>query len=110
MSLPQQIRDTVEPQREPAPVMVKIWNLHKNFGNLEVLRGVDLTVRRGEVVTVIGPSGSGKSTLLSCINFLEPFDQGEIIVDGEPVGWINAGSARTRMPEAQLNRLRQRIG
>ena len=110
MTFPQQRRDRAEPQSEPAPVMVKIWNLHKSFGELEVLKGVDLTVHRGEVVTVIGPSGSGKSTLLSCINFLEPFDQGEITVDGEPVGWINAGSGRTRMPEAQLNTLRQRIG
>jgi len=110
MTFPQQRRDRAEPQSEPAPVMVKIWNLHKSFGDLEVLKGVDLTVHRGEVVTVIGPSGSGKSTLLSCINFLEPFDQGEITVDGEPVGWINAGSGRTRMPEAQLNTLRQRIG
>ena len=110
MSQPQQRSDRAEPQSEPAPVMVKIWNLHKSFGELEVLKGVDLTVHRGEVVTVIGPSGSGKSTLLSCINFLEPFDQGEITVDGEPVGWLSAGSGRTRMPEAQLNRLRQRIG
>src|SRR5258708_6793659 len=102
--------DATAPQSETAPVMVKIWNLHKSFGDTEVLRGIDLTVQRGEVVTVIGPSGSGKSTLLSCINFLEPFDQGEITVDGEPVGWINAGSGRTRMPEAQLNKLRQRIG
>jgi polar amino acid transport system ATP-binding protein len=110
MTLPQHRSDRADPQSEPAPVMVKIWNLHKSFGELEVLKGVDLTVHRGEVVTVIGPSGSGKSTLLSCINFLEPFDQGEVTVDGEPVGWINAGSGRTRMPEAQLNRLRQRIG
>ena len=65
--------------------------------------------RRGRV-TVIGPSGAGKSTLLSCINFLEPFEQGEITVDGEPVGWLTSGAARVRMPEAQLNRLRQRIG
>jgi polar amino acid transport system ATP-binding protein len=108
--------DRAEPQAEgrgltdTAPVMVTIWNLHKSYGETEVLKGIDLTVGRGEVVTVIGPSGSGKSTLLSCINFLEPFDQGEIIIDGEPVGWINNDGARTRMPEPQLNRLRQSIG
>jgi polar amino acid transport system ATP-binding protein len=110
-------------------VMVRIWNLHKSFGATEVLKGIDLTVHRGEVVTIIGPSGSGKSTLLSCINFLEPFEQGEIFVDGEPVGWLEhfqakwtpvrrgkcdqtnrPGGGRVRMPERALNRLRQNIG
>ena len=57
--------------------MVQIWNLHKSYGETEVLKAIDLIVRRGEVVTIIGPSGSGKSTLLSCINFLEPFEQGK---------------------------------
>src|SRR5882724_11098089 len=95
---------------ESAPAMVRIWNLHKSFGETEVLKGVDLDMARGEVVSVIGPSGAGKSTLLSCINFLEPFEQGEITVDGEPVGWLPSGGVRVRMPEAQLNALRQRIG
>jgi polar amino acid transport system ATP-binding protein len=97
-------------EAEAAPAMVRIWNLHKRFGETEVLRGVDLEVARGEVVTVIGPSGAGKSTLLSCINFLEPFEQGEITVDGEPVGWSTSGAGRVRMPEVQLNRIRQSIG
>ncbi len=74
-------------------------DLHKSFGENEVLKGVDLTVRRGEVVTIIGPSGSGKSTLLSCINFLEPFEHGEITVDGEPVGWL-PGSPVSGCPNA----------
>ena len=51
--------------------MIKIENLHKSFNELEVLKGVDLEVKRGEVVAVIGPSGTGKSTLLRCINYLE---------------------------------------
>jgi len=93
-----------------APVMVQIWNLHKSYGSNEVLKGIDLTVHRGEVVAVIGPSGSGKSTLLSCINFLEPFDAGEITVDGEPVGWVTSAEGRVRMGERQLNLMRQRIG
>jgi polar amino acid transport system ATP-binding protein len=93
-----------------APVMVRIWNLHKSYGRTEVLKGIDLTVHRGEVVTVIGPSGSGKSTLLSCINFLEPFDPGEITVDGEPVGWVTTAGGRVRMGERQLNLMRQHIG
>jgi polar amino acid transport system ATP-binding protein len=90
--------------------MVQIWNLHKAYGETEVLKGIDLSVRRGEVVTIIGPSGSGKSTLLSCINFLEPFLQGEIVVDGQQVGWVTSGDGRVRMPEVELNRLRQNIG
>jgi polar amino acid transport system ATP-binding protein len=90
--------------------MVRVWNLHKSYGRTEVLKGIDLTVHRGEVVTVIGPSGSGKSTLLSCINFLEPFDSGEITVDGEPVGWVTTAGGRVRMSEHQLNLMRQRIG
>ena len=93
-----------------APVMVRVWNLHKSYGRTEVLKGIDLTVHRAEVVTVIGPSGSGKSTLLSCINFLEPFDSGEITVDGEPVGWVTTAGGRVRMSEHQLNLMRQRIG
>jgi ABC-type polar amino acid transport system ATPase subunit len=93
-----------------APVMVRIWNLHKSYGSTEVLKGIDLTVHRGEVVTVIGPSGSGKSTLLSCINFLEPFDRGEITIDGQPIGWVTGAGGRTRMGEQELNLMRQRIG
>jgi polar amino acid transport system ATP-binding protein len=92
------------------PVMVHISNLHKSYGRTEVLKGIDLTVHRGEVVTIIGPSGSGKSTLLSCINFLETFDAGEITIDGQPIGWISTGHARVRMAERQLNLMRQRIG
>src|SRR3981081_3869611 len=91
---PLETSDRAEP--EAAPAMVRIWNLHKSFGDTEVLKGVDLDVARGEVVTVIGPSGAGKSTLLSCINFLEPFEQGEITVDGEPDGWLNSAPAPLR--------------
>jgi polar amino acid transport system ATP-binding protein len=90
--------------------MIQINGLHKSYGRTEVLKGVDLSVDRGEVVTIIGPSGSGKSTLLSCINFLEPFDKGEIKIDGEPIGWLSTTSGRVRMGERQLNRIRQHIG
>ena len=61
---------------------VKVTNLHKSFGKLDVLKGVDMEIKEGEVVTVIGPSGSGKSTLLRCLNRLEESTSGEIIVDG----------------------------
>ncbi len=64
------------------PPMIEIRNLHKSYGDHHVLRGIDLTVRTGEVVVVIGPSGSGKSTALRCINRLEEITSGTIIVDG----------------------------
>lgn len=80
--------------------MIEIENLHKSFGALHVLKGINLTVARGEVLTVIGGSGSGKSTLLTCINGLEPIDQGRILIDGTEV------HAKT----TDLNKLRQKIG
>jgi polar amino acid transport system ATP-binding protein len=91
--------------------MLRIHNLHKSYGANQVLRGIDLSVQRGEVVVVIGPSGSGKSTLLSCINFLEPFDAGTVHVDGEAIGWTGGGDgARVRQSERELDRLRTGIG
>ena len=80
--------------------MIEIDNVHKSFGNLEVVKGVNLTVNKGEVVSIIGGSGSGKSTLLMCINGLEPIQKGNIRVDGVEVHH-NA---------TDLNRLRQKIG
>ena len=65
--------------------MIKIENLHKSFGDLEVLRGVNLHVRTGEVVCILGPSGSGKSTVLRCINRLEEPTSGRIVVDGQDI-------------------------
>ncbi len=80
--------------------MIEIENVHKSFGALKVLKGIDLTVQKGEVVSVIGGSGSGKSTLLTCINGLEPIDNGRIVVDGTEV------HAR----DTDLNKLRRKIG
>jgi polar amino acid transport system ATP-binding protein len=77
-----------------------IEGLHKSFGELEVLRGIDLTIDRHEVVCVIGSSGSGKSTLLRCVNLLEPIDAGRIVVGGEEI------TARG----VDVNRIRRRIG
>jgi polar amino acid transport system ATP-binding protein len=91
--------------------MLLIRNLHKHYGQQNVLQGIDLAVDRGEVVVLIGPSGSGKSTLLSCINFLEPFQQGEVRVDGEPVGWTTGSDGmRLRQTDRELDRLRRGIG
>lgn len=65
--------------------IIQVYDVHKSFGHIQALRGVSFTVKRGEVVVIIGPSGSGKSTLLRCINHLEKPDRGRIIVDGIPV-------------------------
>jgi polar amino acid transport system ATP-binding protein len=92
-----------------APIIVR--NLYKSFGATEVLRGIDLEVARGEVVCLIGPSGSGKSTLLQCINGLEPFDHGEILVCSKHMGWgPEISGMRTRVPERDMTHLRRRIG
>ena len=80
--------------------MIKIHDLHKNFGDLQVLKGIDLDVENGEVLSVIGASGSGKSTLLYCINGLESIQQGQVLVDGIDV------HAR----ETDLNAVRQNLG
>jgi len=93
-----------------APIL-RITNLHKRYGDVEVLHGIDLAVQAGEVVVVIGPSGSGKSSLLACVNFLEPFHAGEVVFDGRPVGYGPAGGAmRQRVPEQALNLLRRELG
>ena len=65
--------------------MLEVQNVHKSFGEREVLKGVGLTVEKGAVVAILGPSGSGKTTLLRCINFLEKADSGSLVFDGEKV-------------------------
>lgn len=80
--------------------------VHKRFGRLEVLRGIDIEVASGEVLVMIGPSGSGKTTFLRCINFLEEYQEGRIYVDGKLVGYNDNGGRLTRQSESQLARLR----
>ncbi len=65
--------------------MIKIRNLHKSFGDLEVLKGIDLEIKKGEIVTIVGPSGSGKSTVLRCMNLLEVPTTGQIIFEGTDI-------------------------
>ncbi|MFH9085493.1 MULTISPECIES: amino acid ABC transporter ATP-binding protein [unclassified Streptomyces] len=91
-------------------VMVDIRSVHKSFGSLDVLRGIDLQVRTGEVTVVLGPSGSGKSTLLRTINHLEKVDRGEISVDGALLGYRRAGDRLYELPEREVLRQRTRIG
>jgi glutamine transport system ATP-binding protein len=87
--------------------MIRIENLHKSFGSLEVIRGLDLHVRQGEVVVIIGPSGSGKSTVLRCINRLEKLTRGRIVVDGydimDPETDINQVRSEATMVFQQFN-------
>ncbi|MFH9071215.1 amino acid ABC transporter ATP-binding protein [Streptomyces alboflavus] len=92
------------------PVMVDIRGVHKNFGTHEVLRGIDLKVRAGEVTVVIGPSGSGKSTLLRAINHLEKLNRGSVSIDGELVGYRRRGDKLYELTEREVLRQRTRIG
>lgn len=80
--------------------MIQVNNIHKSFGKLEVLKGINCRVAPREVVCVIGPSGSGKSTLLRCVNQLENVDSGQIFIDGEEI----------TSPHTDINRIRQQVG
>ncbi|MGW6397791.1 amino acid ABC transporter ATP-binding protein [Streptomyces sp. NPDC055134] len=90
--------------------MVDIKAVHKSFGTLEVLRGIDLEVRTGEVTVVLGPSGSGKSTLLRTINHLEKVDSGWISVDGSLVGYRRSGDKLYELREREVLKQRTQIG
>ncbi|MEM7321125.1 MAG: ATP-binding cassette domain-containing protein [Pseudomonadota bacterium] len=92
-----------------SPPVIEIKNLHKSFGQLEVLKGVDVTACRGDVVSLIGSSGSGKSTLLRCCNLLEDSQQGEILFKGEPVQWAGQGNARRPADAKQVMRIRTNL-
>ncbi|MDA8747804.1 amino acid ABC transporter ATP-binding protein [Litoreibacter sp.] len=88
--------------------IVRIENLHKSFGNLEVLKGIDLSVEAGETVVLLGSSGSGKSTMLRCINFMETPTSGKVYLNGEAVGAERNGAMH--YSETDLCKLRARIG
>jgi polar amino acid transport system ATP-binding protein len=90
--------------------MVVIDDLHKSFGELEVLKGVDLEVMPHEVLVIVGPSGGGKSTLLRCVNYLEEPSQGRILIDGEVMGRDKGEEISHRELQKRLNRMRQQVG
>jgi polar amino acid transport system ATP-binding protein len=88
--------------------MVKLEGIHKRYGALDVLKGVDIEIGKGEVVCVLGPSGSGKSTLLRCVNLLEPPEQGEIFVEGNDICKGPGGGSGEQ--GWKLDFVRQRVG
>ena len=90
--------------------MVKSEQVHKSFGHLQVLNGIELEVATGEVFCLVGPSGSGKSTLLRCINHLERIDAGRLSVDGELIGYREHGGKLYELHEREVARKRREIG
>ena len=102
--------------KEPAPAaadrvpLVVAEQVHKRFGNLEVLKGIDMTVMPGEVACLLGPSGSGKSTFLRCINHLEKIDGGRLSVDGHLVGYRQKGDRLYELKDSEVAQRRREIG
>ena len=90
--------------------LLEVRNLHKRFGEVEVLKGVDLDVASKEVVAIIGSSGSGKTTLLRCLNLLEEFEEGEVRIDGEPIGYRVRSGRRVRHSERVIAKHRAMTG
>ncbi|MCI0996785.1 amino acid ABC transporter ATP-binding protein [Pseudomonas corrugata] len=90
--------------------MVRIEGLHKSFGTLDVLKGIDLSVQQGQKISLIGPSGSGKTTLLRCVNYLEEPTRGDIYIDNELIGQRLAGDRKVPMSDKELARMRADIG
>ncbi|HEU4755158.1 MAG TPA: ATP-binding cassette domain-containing protein, partial [Agromyces sp.] len=90
--------------------MVEAVEVHKRFGNLEVLKGITMSVSRGQVVCLLGPSGSGKSTFLRCINHLEKIDAGMIRVAGETVGYRERNGKLYELREPEVAAQRRKVG
>jgi polar amino acid transport system ATP-binding protein len=93
----------------PRPLL-EIRDLHKRYGEVEVLKGVDCDVAAGDVVSIIGSSGSGKTTMLRCVNMLEEFEGGTIRIDGEEIGFNTSGGTRKRKPDREIARQRALTG
>jgi polar amino acid transport system ATP-binding protein len=102
--------DTAAHRTSPDELMVRAEDVHKAFGHLQVLKGIDFDVRPGEVSVVIGPSGSGKSTFLRCINHLEKINAGRIWVEGDLVGYHERGGRLHEMRDRDVASQRQSIG
>ncbi len=90
--------------------LLRLENIHKNFGKLEVLKGIDLTLEKGKKVAVIGPSGCGKSTLLRCINYMEIPSSGHVYMEGELFGERKIGNTYGKLNSKELAKQRSQIG
>jgi polar amino acid transport system ATP-binding protein len=90
--------------------LLRAVGVRKHFAGAEVLRGIDLSVRKGQVVCLLGPSGAGKSTFLRCVNHLETIDGGQVWVDGEPIGFRLRGGKLHELREREVARQRRDIG
>jgi polar amino acid transport system ATP-binding protein len=94
----------------PGEAIIEVRNVSKSFGPLRVLSNVSLTVQRSEVLCIVGPSGSGKSTLLRCMNFLEEYDEGEILIQGKLLGFRPGGrGSRVRESERNIDSVRRGV-
>ncbi|MEE2038115.1 amino acid ABC transporter ATP-binding protein [Nocardiopsis sp. CT-R113] len=102
--------ETAEGAALPADALVVADNVHKSFGRLEVLKGIDLQVTRGEVMCIIGPSGSGKSTFLRCINHLEKLSAGRLWVNGELMGYRQKRGRLYELRDNEIATQRSDIG
>jgi polar amino acid transport system ATP-binding protein len=94
----------------PAEYMVKAENVHKSFGRVEVLKGIDLQVRPGEVMCIVGPSGSGKSTFLRCVNHLEKINGGRLWVNGRLMGYREKNGRLYELRDREVAEQRRDIG
>ncbi len=90
--------------------LLRLENIHKNFGDLEVLKGIDLTLEKGKKVAVIGPSGCGKSTLLRCINYMEIPSSGHVYMEGELFGERKIENTFGKLSSKELAKQRSQIG
>ena len=95
-----------ENKTENGTAVIELRDIHKSYGNVEVIKGVDLKAHKGDVVVLIGSSGSGKSTLLRCVNLLETAQGGDIIIEGEPVVWKEKSSGRQPADADQVRKFR----
>ena len=97
-------------KRAPGEPLVLAQEVHKSFGSVEVLKGINLQVQEGQVLCIIGPSGSGKSTFIRCINHLEKIDSGRLLVDGHLVGYRRVGTKLHEMRESEIAKRREDVG
>lgn len=99
------------PHTQHTVPIISIQDLHKSYGDIEVLKGIDLDIYPSEVICFIGPSGSGKSTLLRCINFLEVYQEGKVLIGGEQIGYQAVhGDSQRLAPESHTRAMRESLG